>query len=49
MTPCSGAMAMPVFDRALTQASIAEVHATMGRFGLGGALPPVESLLFRPV
>lgn len=43
-----GAMAMPVFDRALTRASIAEVHATMGRFGLGGALPAVDTLLFRP-
>jgi NitT/TauT family transport system substrate-binding protein len=38
---------MPVFEKAIAPDTIAEVHATMGRFGIGGRLPPVQQLLFR--
>jgi NitT/TauT family transport system substrate-binding protein len=38
---------MPVYEKAIAPAAIEEVHATMGRFGLGGRLPPARELLFR--
>lgn len=39
--------AMPVFEKQISPASIEEVHGLMGRFGIGGRIPPLPQLLYR--
>lgn len=38
---------MPMYEKSIAPASIEAVHRAMGRFGIGGRLPPVAELLFR--